>query len=90
MNVKTNSTEISKILFRKSRGTYAITHTHTHTHMGLPWWLSDKESTCQFRRHVFDPLVRKISRRRKWQPTPIFLLGKSHGQRSLVGYSPWS
>jgi len=27
--------------------------------------------------------------RRKWQPTPVFLLGKSHGQRSLVGYSPW-
>ena len=26
---------------------------------------------------------------RKWQPTPIFLPGKSHGQRSLVGYSPW-
>ena len=28
--------------------------------------------------------------RRRWQPTPIFLPGKSHGQRSLVGYSPWS
>ena len=27
--------------------------------------------------------------RRKWQPTPVFLLGKSHGQRSLAGYSPW-
>ena len=27
--------------------------------------------------------------RRKWQPTPVFLPGKSHGQRSLVGYSPW-
>ena len=27
--------------------------------------------------------------RRKWQPTPIFLLGKSHGQRSLAGSSPW-
>ena len=27
--------------------------------------------------------------RRKWQPTPVFLLGKSHGQRSLEGYSPW-
>ena len=27
--------------------------------------------------------------RRKWQPTPVFLSGKSHGQRSLVGYSPW-
>ena len=26
---------------------------------------------------------------RKWKPTPVFLLGKSHGQRSLVGYSPW-
>ena len=34
-------------------------------------------------------LVRKIFWRRKWQPTPIFLPGKSHGQRSLVGYSPW-
>ena len=28
--------------------------------------------------------------RRKWQPTPVFLPGKSHEQRSLVGYSPWS
>ena len=27
--------------------------------------------------------------RRKWQPTPVFLPGKSHGQRSLAGYSPW-
>ena len=32
--------------------------------------------------------VRKIPRRRKWQPTPVFLPGESHGQRSLVGYSP--
>ena len=37
----------------------------------------------------FDPWVRKISWRRAWQPTPVFLSGKSHGQRSLVGYSPW-
>ena len=27
--------------------------------------------------------------RKKWQPTPVFLPGKSHGQKSLVGYSPW-
>ena len=27
--------------------------------------------------------------RKKWQPTPVFLPGESHGQRSLVGYSPW-
>ena len=34
--------------------------------------------------------VRKIPWRRKWQPTPVFLPGKSHGQRSLAGYSSWS
>ena len=37
----------------------------------------------------FDPWVGKIRWRRKWQSTPILLPGKSHGQRSLVGYSPW-
>ena len=36
----------------------------------------------------FDPWVGKIIWRRAWQPTPVFLLGKSHEQRSLVGYSP--
>ena len=36
-----------------------------------------------------DPQVRKIPWRRKWQPTPVFLSGKSHGQMSLVGYCPW-
>ena len=36
----------------------------------------------------FDPWVVKILCRRKWQPTPVFLPGKSHGW-SLVGYSPW-
>ena len=41
------------------------------------------------RRHRFDPWVRKIPWRRAWQPTPIVLPGESHGQRSLVGYSPW-
>ena len=40
------------------------------------------------RKHGFDPRVRKISWRRKWQPTPAFLPVKSHGRRSLVGYSP--
>ena len=37
----------------------------------------------------FDPWVGKISWRRKWQPTPVFLPGESHGWRSMVGYSPW-
>ena len=37
----------------------------------------------------FDPWVGKIPCRRKWQPTPVFLPGESHSQRSLVGYSSW-
>ena len=36
-----------------------------------------------------DPWVRKIPWSRKWQPTPVFLPGKSHGQRSLEGCRPW-
>ena len=35
------------------------------------------------------PWVRKIPWRRKWQPTPVFVPGESHGQRSLAGYCPW-
>ena len=44
----------------------------------------------QCRKPGFDPWVGKIPWRRKWQPTPVLLPGKSHGWRSLVGYSPWS
>ena len=55
----------------------------------LPLLLSSKESACQCRRRGFDPWVKKIHWRRKWQPTLIFLPGKSHGQRILAGYSPW-
>ena len=40
-------------------------------------------------RHRFDPWVWKIPWRREWQPTPVFLLGQFHGQRSLGDYSPW-
>jgi len=53
------------------------------------WWLSSEESTCQYRRQVFSPWVRKIPWRRKWQSTPVFLSEESHGQRGLAGYSPW-
>ena len=37
----------------------------------------------------FDPWIGKIPWRRAWQPTPVFLPGESHGQRSLTGYCPW-
>ena len=58
----------------------------------LPRWYSGKEFGCQCRRLKkcrFDPWVREISWRRQWQPSPVFLLEESHGQRSLAGYSPW-
>ena len=57
---------------------------------GFPWWCSGKDSVCQCRRQKglgFDLWVSKIPWRRKWQPTPVFLPGKSCGQKSLVGYS---
>ena len=52
---------------------------------------SGKEPICQFRGHKilgFDPWVRKIPWGRAWHPTPVFLPGEPHEQRSLVGYSP--
>ena len=52
---------------------------------------SGKDPACQCRRHKrrrFGPWVRKIPWRKAWQPTPVFLLGKSYGQRSVAGYSP--
>ena len=45
-----------------------------------------QESAYQYRRHRFDPWVREIPWSRKWQPTPIFFPGKTHGQRSLAGH----
>ena len=61
-------------------------------HFKSPSGSGSKESACQCRRHRrygFDPWVRKIPWRRKWQPTPVFLPGKSPGQKSLEGYSLW-
>ena len=58
----------------------------------FPGGASGKEPSCHCRRckrHGFDPWVRKIPWRREQHPTPIFLPGEFHGQRSLAGYSPW-
>ena len=57
-------------------------------YVGIPRWHSGKESTCQCRRHGFNPWVGKILWSRKWQPTTIFLPGKFHVRQNLVGYSP--
>ena len=58
----------------------------------FPGGPSGKEPACQSRRHErcrFHPWVGKIPQRRKRHPTPVFLPGESHGQRSLAGYGPW-
>ena len=58
----------------------------------FPGGTRGREPSCQCRRHKrhgFDPWVKKIHWRRKWQPTPVFLPGEFPGQRSLVGYNPW-
>ena len=59
--------------------------------MGFPDGSAIKNLLAMWRckKFRFDPWVRKILWRRKWQPMPVFMPGKSHGQRSLVGYSPW-
>ena len=56
---------------------------------GLPCWLRWQRICLQCRKSRFYPWVRKIPWRRRWQPTPIFLPGESHGQRGLASYSPW-
>ena len=57
----------------------------------IPSDSNGKASVCNAgdQRPVFDPWVGKIPWRRKWQPTSVFLPGKSHGPWSLVGYCSW-
>ena len=60
--------------------------------MGFPGDPSGKEPACGFQRHKrpgFDIWMGKIPWRKEWLPTPVFLPGECHGQRSLAGYSPW-
>ena len=70
-----------------------LAHKHAYLFIwGFLGGVSGEESTCQCRRHKrcgFNAWFGKILWRRKWQPIPVFLPGKFHGQWSLVGYSPW-
>ena len=70
---------------------YLHVNIYIFTHVCYTWTsLVAQLVVClQCGRARFDPWVRKIPWRRKWQPTPVFLPGESRGQRSLVGYSPW-
>ena len=51
--------------------------------LGLPWWLSVKEAACN------GGDAAGATWRRKWLTTPLFLPGKSQGQKSMASYSPW-
>ena len=64
------------------KGLRAVVHT------GFPRGSATKQPP-QGRRPGLDPRSGQEGPRRRWQPTPVFLPGESHGQRSLVGYSPW-
>ena len=72
-----------------------LNEVHTYIKFNDIWflkWFSGEQSACQYRSHRrcwFNPWVSKIPQRRKWKPIPVFLPGKSHGQRSLVGYMPY-
>jgi len=88
-------TEINE---KRENPTEEITKRCETTSNGLTYCSSDgKESACNagfnpwinpwIRR--FNPWIRRILWRREWQPTPVFLPGESHGQRNLVGCSPW-
>ena len=78
------------VLFCFSLFMYIYTQVKMLAHiviLGLPRWLSDKESTCRrCRRYGFDLRVGKITWRRRWQSILVVLSGESHGQRGLVGY----
>ena len=76
-----------------SRCFYSFSLTSDQWWVGFPGGASGKEPACQcrrYKRHRFDLWVGKIPRRRRaWQPSQVFLPGESHGEGSLVGYSPY-
>ena len=77
-----------KIELEENRGYFSII---LSSKRGFPGSASGKELACQRRRLLrlrFDPWAGKIPWKRAWQHTPVFLPGKSHGQRNLGSYSP--
>ena len=71
------------MVFTRHDTTQTHTHTHTDTHTRTVEYYS------AIKKNEIMPFLATRKWRRKWQPTPVFLPGKSHGLRILVGYSPW-
>ena len=65
------------------------TSSHQKEHSWAGELVGSASQCWRHKRHGFDPWVRKIPWRKAWHPTPVFLPGESHGQRSLAGCSPW-
>ena len=82
---------ISRLLLSKSNQLFSYNIIYTLSNFcSWTFLVAQTVSIClQCGRPGFNPWVRKISWRRKWQATPLFLPGKSHGWRSLVDYSSW-
>ena len=72
-----------------NRGKNNNRNTHTqmgfHETSGLPWWLSSKEPACQRQEMSVPSLGQEDPLKRKWQPAPVLLPGKSHGQKEPGG-----
>ena len=86
INLCNTSPGVTKVASSKDLGLiyFCLYLLSAQRHQTLPRWYSGEESVCQCRRCGFDPWIRKLPWSRKWQPTPVFLPGTSHGQ-SLVG-----
>ena len=93
LNASEGESEISKYQYKvayPSSAFFKVIFTTVHFVKGFPGGTSGKEPTCQcgrYKRCSFDSWVRKIPWRRIWQPTLLFLPGKSHGQKGLGGCS---
>ena len=94
-----NYTSVFKMWYAHTKEYYSALkkdwwHGWTWGTMSFPGGSVGKDSSCsvgdclQCRRLEFDPWVRKNPWRRRWQPVPVFLPGKSHRQRSLMGCGP--
>ena len=62
---------------------------HRRHLLQLSWWHQTVNNLPAVQETRFNPWVRKIPWRREWQPTPVFLPGEPHRQKSLAGCSPW-
>ena len=79
----------SRSVFPKTAVPVLESFSVVHCSSRLPWWLRGRRICLQCRRPGFNPWVGKIPWRRERLPTPVFWPGGFHGQRSLVGCSPW-